>query len=445
MGREGEADEGTRHEWASRAGARARRADATPNPDGRTLQQEERRVQVRGANTQYCGRPVTKRQRTFTSPPSMMLRLPICRTPVRRIARVTLAAAACVAATQTAARAQAVIKVNDTVSVRFGVLLQPWLDESQDAGTRTYAQNLYLRRARILIGGQFGSKFSFFLDTDNPNLGRATGTAGKTISSGFILQDVYVDYHPSQEFTVQAGLMFPPSARNATETAAGLLPIDFGSYAFINGATLAENEVAGRDLGVQAKGYLFRNRVEYRAGIFQGARQSAATAAGLGSANPFRVAGRVQVAFLDPEVVAFLYPGLYFGRKRMFNLGVSYDAQQTLHSVTGDVFFDHPVGDAGAITVQGDVFRRDGGRYSVLPKQTDAYVEGGFLFRGPGVMPFARAEAQNISGNAAASQHRFQAGLAYFISGQNLTLKGAYGQVRPNTNQVTAQLQLFSY
>lgn len=366
-----------------------------------------------------------------------------------RVARTAFAALSLVVAARTTARAQAVLKVNDTVSVRFGVLLQPWFDESKDAGTGKYAQNLYLRRARLLVGGQFGSKFGFFLETDNPNLGRAAGTAGKNIATGFILQDAYVDYHPSTAFTVQAGLMLPPSARNALETAAGLLPVDYGSYSFINGSNLVENEVVGRDLGVQAKGYLFSTRIEYRAGVFQGARQAAATAAGLGSSNPFRAAGRLQVAFLDPEVVPFFYPGLYFGRRRMFNLGVSYDVQQTLHTLAGDVFFDHPVGTTGAVTFQGDVFRRDGGRYTALPKQTNAYAEGGYLFRGPGVMPFARAEAQNISGNSNASQHRFQAGLAYFVAGQNLSLKAAYGQVRPNaapnTSQFTAQLQFFYY
>lgn len=59
-------------------------------------------------------------------------------------------------------------------------------------------------------------------------------------------------------------------------------------------------------------------------------------------------------------------------------------------------------------------------------------------------------EVQNISGSSApASQHRYQVGLAYFVAGQNLTLKGAYGQVRPrtgvNTNQFTAQMQCFYF
>ncbi len=381
-----------------------------------------------------------------------------CRTACRRVARAalsSLASLALVAAARSGARAQLVVKANDSVSVRFGVLMQPWFDESKDPVTGNYSQNFYLRRMRLLVGGQFGSKFGFFLETDNPNLGRATGTGGKTIASGFILQDAYVDYHPLQEFTVQAGLMLPPSARNALETAAGLLPIDYGSYTFTNGAATVENEVVGRDLGVQAKGYLFANRVEYRAGIFQGARTPASTTqptTALSSTNAFRGAGRLQLALLDPEVVPFFYPGLYFGRKRILNFGVSYDEQSTLHTVSGDVFFDYPVGTDGAVTVQGDVFQRAGGsKFPALLKQTNSYVEGGYLFRGPGVMPFGRFEAQNVAGNSAASQHRFQAGLAYFIAGQNLSLKAAYGQVRPNsttapnTSQFTAQLQFFYY
>ena len=76
-------------------------------------------------------------------------------------------------------------------------------------------------------------------------------------------------------------------------------------------------------------------------------------------------------------------------------------------------------------------------------------MEGGYYFRDAKVLPFGRFELQTVDGNRQAGQHRFQAGLGYFVAGQNLSLKAAYGQVRPNnapnTNQFTAQLQFFYY
>jgi hypothetical protein len=45
-----------------------------------------------------------------------------------------------------------------------------------------YAQNLFLRRARLLVGGQVAKNITFFIETDNPNLGRSP----KALGSGFI-------------------------------------------------------------------------------------------------------------------------------------------------------------------------------------------------------------------------------------------------------------------
>ncbi len=107
----------------------------------------------------------------------------------RSSARVAGAASFLVLLAATAS-AQALIKVDDTTRFRLGVLLQPQADWTQDAGGG-YAQNLFLRRARVLLDGQLSPKVTFFLETDNPNLGRAVGAA-KSISRGFTLQDAFV-------------------------------------------------------------------------------------------------------------------------------------------------------------------------------------------------------------------------------------------------------------
>ena len=52
------------------------------------------------------------------------------------------------------AAAQAVIKVSDTINLKFGFLLQPQADFTQDAASDDYQKNLFLRRVRFMAGGQ---------------------------------------------------------------------------------------------------------------------------------------------------------------------------------------------------------------------------------------------------------------------------------------------------
>ena len=83
----------------------------------------------------------------------------LIRPHVRSRAALVAAAASLLglAAPQAVARAQAVIKVNDSVSVRFGILSQTWADWSENVRQDSnYAQNIFQRRIRFLVGGQFG-------------------------------------------------------------------------------------------------------------------------------------------------------------------------------------------------------------------------------------------------------------------------------------------------
>ena len=81
------------------------------------------------------------------------------------------------------ASAQAIIKVNDNVNFRLGILLQGWADwngQSDAAGdTAGFQQNLFLRRARFFLGGQVAKDVTFFFMTDNPNLGKSTQTVAR--------------------------------------------------------------------------------------------------------------------------------------------------------------------------------------------------------------------------------------------------------------------------
>ena len=117
------------------------------------------------------------------------------------------------------APAQAVIKVNDDVNFKFGFLLQGQADWTENAATDSTAQNLFLRRVRLLVGGQVAKNVTFFFETDNPNLGKVAAGA-KTISSGLIVQDAFVSWKLADEFTLDAGLILTGIAHNSLQSAA---------------------------------------------------------------------------------------------------------------------------------------------------------------------------------------------------------------------------------
>ena len=174
---------------------------------------------------------------------------------------------------QGSASAQAVIKVSDDVNIKFGMLLQTQADWAQDAATGSYQENLFIRRVRFLVGGQVAPKITFFFETDDPNLGKSvSGT--KSISTGFIVQDAYLEWKAADAFALDAGLIFIPLCRNCIQSAATLLAIDYGAYSFLHGGPT--RSVVGRDTGFMARGYLAKSRLEYRVWARRRSSRSAA-------------------------------------------------------------------------------------------------------------------------------------------------------------------------
>ncbi len=344
------------------------------------------------------------------------------------------------------AQAQAMIKVNDDVNIKFGILLQGWADWNQDTASAGYSENLFLRRARFIVGGQVAKNVTFFVETDNPNLGKAP----KALGSGFILQDAYVEWKLADSFILDGGLILIPMSRNGLQSAASQLSIDYGTFSFLNSAPTQSS--VGRDTGFQAKGYFANKHLEYRIGAFQGFRNPAVAGVDAGSRNSFRSAGRLQYNIFDAEVGPF-YTGTYLGKKKILSIGAGYDTQSYYNAYAGDLFFDLPVGKAGGVTGQFDWVHWDGEKtFTALAQQNDWFAELGFFMAGPKVQPYVKYEKQSFAvSDATKGQKRFQVGLNGYISGQNLKLTAAYTKIMPNnpatssTNQFTVQLQLFYF
>ena len=339
------------------------------------------------------------------------------------------------------ASAQAIIKVNDTVNLRFGILMQDWADwqQTQASGATTgYAQNLYIRRFRILMAGTVAKNVTFFMETDNANLGKAP----KALGTGFFLQDAFLNWKIANEFSIDAGLILIPLCRNCTESAITQLVLDYGSFSFLESGVT--QSTVGRDTGFQARGYLAGNRLEYRAGAYQGIRQA-------GSHNSFRFTGRLQYNFLDTEVGPF-YAGNYLGKKKVFALGASYDTQSAYKAYSVDGFLSLPVAGKNGLTGEFDYIHYDGGEtFTTLLKQNTIMGQVGFLFAGPELMPFFRYESQSFTDdvNKKGNSRNIHVGLGWFPHGHWFNIKAAYtNRQKPNdsstanTSEFTLQLQL---
>lgn len=358
-----------------------------------------------------------------------------------RIGRGALAALALAAlATAGSARAQLTWTSKDgKASLKAGILAQLQAEAAENAGRDDFGKNLFLRRARVLLSFDLGEDLSVFFETDSPNLGKA-GANGTKNSGDVYVQDLVVSYRPSRAFGVDAGMVLPAASYNHTQSAASLLAVDYGPLSFLSSAPLGAR--VGRDYGAQARGYLAADRVEYRLGVFQGAR-------GEGAANDLRVQGRVMLQLFTPQVGLF-YRGTSLGKTRTLSFGASFDVQEDYRSFSGDVFWDQPLGGGNGLTLKGEYTRLDGGDLlPALPRQDDLLLEGGFYFANAKLMPFLQYASQDFDAPAFADEVRFAAGLGFFPRGHNHTLKLSWGRVRPEgaraRDQWLLQWQVFLF
>jgi Phosphate-selective porin O and P len=337
------------------------------------------------------------------------------------------------------ASAQAVIKVNDDVNFKFGVLGQVQADTISNPEPEPNTNNLFIRRLRLVFAGEVAKNVTFFVQTDAPNLGKVLA-AGKNIAPSVILQDAYASVKVADALTFDAGLVFVPGSRNNLTLTSTLLPIDYGPFTFSD--ITQEESTVGRDTGVQARGYLLGSRLEYRLGAFQGFRVA-------GSDNPFRYAGRVQYNLLDTET-GYLYTGTSLGKKKILAVGATFDAQgDDFRAYDADVFVDHPLG-PGAVTGQFDYNHFDGGsRAPTLPKQNDILVEAGYLINALKLTPLLQFARRDVTGGSAGDETFTSVGANYYWAGLNANVKAAYTRINPKglskQNEFTVQLQVFYF
>lgn len=335
---------------------------------------------------------------------------------------------------------QAVITVNENVNFKLGVLGQFQAEWLENLVTDDNTPNLFARRVRLLFGGQVAKGVTFFVETDVPNLGRHVPGGSKNISPGAIVQDAFATFQAPRWLALDAGLMFVPFSRSSIQSAATLLPIDYGAYTFTQSGPTQSS--IGRDTGFQARGYLHGNRLEFRLGAFQGAQVPDPD-------RSLRFTGRVQYQLLEAEGTGFFYTGTYLGTKRVAAIGAAFDTQDDYRAYDLDLFIDHPAG-PGAVTAQ-VVYNRFDGRdtFLTLPKQDVVTVELGYFLPGLKLSPVLQVARRDSDGPLPGDETRWSIGVNYWLQRHNANIKAAYGRIDPSglaaRDQFTIQLQVFYF
>ena len=357
------------------------------------------------------------------------------------VAALTLSAAASPAAAQWQIESK-----DGASSIKFGVLVQPQAELLETTDQEATSTNLFVRRLRLVVGGALGEHWSFFFETDSPNLGKTSpnsgaGTPGLKDQGDLYVQDAYVTYSQGHGFKVDAGMIMLPHSRHGTQSAATLLAVDYAPYTFLDSGPGGER--VGRDYGVQLRGYPAGQRLEYRLAVSQGVR-------GPEARNPLRVTGRAVYYPFGAET-GFFYGGTFQGTKRQLGVGGGFDMQEDAHIYSADFFFETPLlANRQGFTVQFNWMRYDGGAFlPALPKQDAFLVEAGYHVWKHRLTPFVQYQARTFASAAMPSQNAFQAGVAWWLAGHQRNLKFSAGRLHtdglPDRTQALVQLQLFYF
>ena len=244
------------------------------------------------------------------------------------------------------------------------------------AYTRHWQRQLYIRRLRVLVGGNVTKSTSFFFESDATNIGRVAATGTKTNGVSMYVQDAQVVHSFMPELSFIVGLHLVGISRNGLQGATTLMGINYGSYQFVTSTPL-DNSV-GRDLGVTARGFVADERLEYRAGVYSGRN--------VNHVLPLRSAVRLQYCFLDQGEGVLLYRHDTRAKDTCSISVPGADLQGSYRGYSADAFLDLPVGDAGALTVSASAGSFDGrgsdldstAFTGLVPKQSILFLEAGY-------------------------------------------------------------------
>ena len=356
----------------------------------------------------------------------------------------------------------------DSSLLRFGGFLQMQGVFSQDRSidpimdnNKRWSSQLQIWRARIMLGGNISPKTSFFMQTEIPSPIGFVDTEKHIQDISPIILDANIEHKFSDNFMVITGMQLVGINRQGLQSPVTLMGLDFGWYQYpynlFQSQALQNN--FGRDIGINTRGFVLDERLEWRLGVFRGRTT--------GTNSSFRYVFRLNYNFFEKDKGLY-YTGTNLGKQKLFSIGGGIDTQDNYISGALDAFLDLPTNN-GAFTWQGSYMYLDGGASESLssftpfiPNQSIFFTELGYFFKKVKIQPYIKYEAQMIDiskkqytvnqerlnpssplsslsdtpsdnnlhyFNTLTSQSRVGTGINYFVNDYNFHIKLQYEQI----------------
>ncbi len=232
--------------------------------------------------------------------------------------------------------------------IQIGVLAQLQFEAAEDAAglnADEWGYDFFARRVRFMARGSVHKKVKFWLSTDVPNTGRSG------VANGIVWNDGFIDVQLRPEINIAMGRFLVPFSPENRASAGALLGIDY-NVNLLKIPTFIDRAF-WRDDGIEVRGVLFHDRVEYRGGVFHGAPTINLAGAPVRLNNPYhqlRTTGMVMLN-LGAAQPGWFYNPNSLGALSLFSVGAGYDripnsAADIANSEAWNVFalLEQPVG-----------------------------------------------------------------------------------------------------
>jgi len=314
--------------------------------------------------------------------------------------------------------------------------------------------DFFLRRARLMLWGSVTKEISYFIETDEPNLGKGGDFTVRTF-----IQDAFLTYSFMPELRFDAGLMLSPLSHHTLEGATSLNALDYHSdtVKFPAGRIF-------RDVGVQVRGVALQDHLHYRLMISEGVRNGAVpqppapapartTLLNPGGVPRFTAHLRGNIVGVEPD---FFLKGIYFSKTPIVSVGVGADFQPNsvmkldrshghYFAASGDVFAEVPFTEADELIIKANYFYYAQGFVQGTTQfasgATALYGEVGF--RHAWVEPLAFVDYVKANGDedrlgAGAVEQSFSphVGVNFWIMKHNFNIKTDFGYKQTTRHDV---------
>ncbi len=211
--------------------------------------------------------------------------------------------------------------MNITVTVQTQAL---WQENGAPNGTSS-SWDLYARRTRVQVNGEFAKYWAYYFQVDNGNFGKYGNFTPR-----MIVQDAFGSFAPTTTkgnnvLFIDGGLLFYPAARYIITPISNQYAVE-GHPDVIRGFNSTAYP-ANRSLGLQVRGWALDKKLGFRGGVFEGVQTF--TVAG---ANPHRTpafAGLVNFDLIGSEEGGYLYPAVNWRKDPVVSIGgaISYQSR----------------------------------------------------------------------------------------------------------------------